>query len=70
MTEKNIFAYKHFLSLSISDFRLKIGPPPFPSNLPLKVEVLSNPPFFENLGGGSTPTQQMLPYVTLPIEFN
>ena len=52
MTEKNIFAYKLFLSLNISDFNLffmeKLQPSPlenviplFPSNPPLKVEVLS-----------------------------
>ena len=29
--------------------------PPFFSNLPLKVKVLSSPPLFENLVGGSTP---------------
>ena len=50
MTEKNIFVYKHFLSLNISDFSLiffcKTANPPeksyplFSSNLPLKVEVL------------------------------
>ena len=27
----------------------------FPSNPPLKTEVLSSPPLFENLVGGSTP---------------
>ena len=30
------------------------GHPHFPSNLPVKVEILSSPPLFENLGG-STP---------------
>ena len=29
--------------------------PLFPSNLPLKLKVLSSPPLFENLVGGSTP---------------
>ena len=64
MTEKNIFAHKHFLSLNISDFNLffmwKLQTPPqkkvtplFPSNLPLKAEVLSSP-LFENLVGVST----------------
>ena len=57
MTEKNIFAYKLLLSLNMSDsdlfFMWKLQPPPpekshliFPSNPPLKVEVLSNPPPF------------------------
>ena len=54
MTEKIFFAYKLFLSLSISDLNLffmwKLQPSPlkkvtllFPSNTPLKVEVLSSP---------------------------
>ena len=30
----------------------------FPSNPPLKIETLLNLPPFENLGGGSTPSQQ------------
>ena len=56
MTEKNIFAHKHFLSLNISDFifYVKIAncppekkSPLFPSNLPLKAEVLSSPPFWK-----------------------
>ena len=71
MTEKNIFAYKLFLSLNISNFNfffffgggvkiattpLKKVTPLFPSNPPIKVEVLSSPhPYFENLVGGSIP---------------
>ena len=57
MTEKNIFDYKLFFSLNISDFNfyVKIAPRPplekviplFPSNPLLKVEVLSNPPFLK-----------------------
>ena len=57
MTEKNIFAYKLFLSSNISDFNyfffVELAAPPkkshllFPSNLPLKVEVLSSPPFLK-----------------------
>ena len=57
MTEKNIFAYKLFLSLNISDcnlfFMWKLQPPLkkvaplFPSNPPLKVEVLSSSPFLK-----------------------
>ena len=57
MTEKNIFAYKLFLSLNISDFNLffvwklqlplKKGTSLFPSNPPLKVEILSNFPFWK-----------------------
>ena len=55
MTEKNIFAYKLFLSINISDFNLFLcencNPPRkihplFPSNPPLKVEVLSSLPHF------------------------
>ena len=59
MGEKNVFAYKPFLPLNISDFNFlcengKPPPPPpfpekrhplFPSNLPLKVEALSSPKF-------------------------
>ena len=59
ITEKNIFAYKLFLSLNISDFNLfiiwQLQPPSpekshplVPSNPPLKIEVLSSrPPFFK-----------------------
>ena len=56
MTVKNIFAYKLFLSLNISYFNflyVKIATPPekshplFPSNPPLKAEVLSSPPFLK-----------------------
>ena len=58
ITKKNIFAYKLFLSLDISDFNLLCDncTPPLPlkkltplilSNHPLKVEVLSNHPFFK-----------------------
>ena len=58
MTEENIFAYKLYLSLNISDFNLffmwKLQPPPpeksyplFPNNPPLKVEVLSSPLFLK-----------------------
>ena len=57
MTEKNIFAYKLFLSLNISDFNIffmwKLKPP-WKKSPPLKVEVLSAPSLFENLIGGST----------------
>ena len=42
MTEKNIFAYKLFLSLNVSDFNLFLCEN---CNPPLKVEVLSRPPF-------------------------
>ena len=60
MTEKNVFAYKLFLSLNISDFNLfftwklhtplpsppsEKSHPSLPQQLPLKVEVLSNPTF-------------------------
>ena len=57
MTEENIFAYK-LLSLNISDFNFSFcencNPLPlkkvtdlFPSNPPLKVEVLSSPSFLK-----------------------
>ena len=57
MAEKNIFVYKHFLSLIISDFSLfffaKIATFPEKSyspifqQPPLKIEVLSNLPFLK-----------------------
>ena len=57
MTEKDIFVYKLFLSLNISDFNLLLcescNHPPekvtilFPSNLPLKVEVLLSSHFLK-----------------------
>ena len=64
MTEKNIFACKLFLPSNISDFSffiffVKIATSPeksYPSLFqqpPLKVEVLSSHPFFENLVGCS-----------------
>ena len=56
MTEKNIFAYQLFLS-DFNFFCVKIATPPplkkekshplFPSNPPLKDEVLSKPPFLK-----------------------
>ena len=59
MTKKNIFVYKRFLLLNILDFSwflCKSCNPPekshplFPSNPPLKIEILSSPPLlFENL---------------------
>ena len=64
MAEKNIFAYKLFLSLNISDFNLffyvKIATPlkkrkkspPFP---PFSQSCQAPPTLFENLVGGSTP---------------
>ena len=68
ITQKIVFAYKLFLSLNISDFNLLCDhctlpsekvTPHFPSNPPLKVEVLSSPPFFKIWFRGSTP----LPYL-------
>ena len=67
MTEKNIFVYKLFLLLNISDFILffmyKLQPPEkshplFPINPPLKIEILSTPPppflkIAERWGGGA-----------------
>ena len=69
MTEKNIFPYKLFSLLNISDYNLfffvKIAMPPekshpfFPRNSHIKVEVLSSPLLlFENLAGGSNPQQK------------
>ena len=66
ITEKNIFAYKLFLSLNISDFNSFLcencTPPekshPPPSNLPSKSwGPVKPPPLFKNLVGGSTPLQ-------------
>ena len=66
MTEKNIFAYKLFLSLDISDFNLffmwKLDPsekshPLFPSNPLLRVEFLLSPPFWK-FGWRFNPPQQ------------
>ena len=65
MKEKNIFVYKPFLALNISDLSLyfcKNCKPPgkrhhlFRSSPLLKIEILSSTPLFENLGGGSAPT--------------
>ena len=58
MTEKNIFAYKLFLSLNISDFNyfyVKIATPPLKKVTPSKSWGPVKPPLFENLVGGSTP---------------
>ena len=61
MTEKNF--YKLFLSLDKSDFSFFLckncnppekGHPLFPNNPPLKLEVLSTNPLFENLVVGLT----------------
>ena len=48
MIEKNIFAYKIFLLLNISDFIFYVtiaSHPPWKKSPPQKLEVLSNPPF-------------------------
>ena len=57
MTEKNIFVYKPFLTLNVQILiyflRENCNPPPekghplFPSNSPLKFEVLSSPNFWK-----------------------
>ena len=57
MIEKNIFVCKLFLSLNIPDFILffvktatsspEKSHPLFPSNLPLKIEILSSHPFLK-----------------------
>ena len=67
MTEKNIFAYKLFLLLNISDFNLlflwklqspwKKSPPYFPAT-PSKRKSRSCQAVFENLVEGSTPHAQ------------
>ena len=83
MTEKKFFAYKLFLSLNISDFNLFLcencnapSPPAtqlFPSNPPLKVEVLSSPPYWKfgwRLNplqkGGGCPLWYSPPLITAP----
>ena len=63
MTEQRIFVYKLFSLLSITDFSLFFieklqSHPLFLGNPPLKTEVLSCPPLFEDLVGGSTHLQQ------------
>ena len=67
MTEKIIFAYKLFLSLNISDFSsifyVKTATPPekgyplFPSNPPLKIEILQALPF-QRFGQRLNPSPQ------------
>ena len=63
MTEQRILVYKLFLSINIPDFRFFVQTlePPlpaekvtslFPSNPPVKTDVLSSS-LFENLVGGS-----------------
>ena len=52
MAENNIFVYRLFLSLNISDFSFKNSNPlkkntPFRSNPPLKIEVLVNSHFLK-----------------------
>ena len=63
MTEKNIFAYKLFLSLNISDFNLlfceNCNPrlkkvTPLSQQPPSKIRGPFKHPLFENLVGGST----------------
>ena len=55
MTEKNIFAYKPFFSLNISDFKLqypvKKVTPSFPATPSNSRDPVKFPPFF----GNSTP---------------
>ena len=59
MTEKDVFAYKLFLSLNVSDFNLYLcenfnPPSPWKSHPLLKVDVLPSTPLFKNLVGGWT----------------
>ena len=57
MTEKNIFAYKLFLSLNISDFNLfyvEIATP-LKKVTPLEMLRSFQAPLFANLVGGPTP---------------
>ena len=65
MTEKTFLFINFFLSLNVSDFSLFLckncnplekSHRPLTQQPPLKIEVLSSPPIFENLVGGSTPT--------------
>ena len=66
MTHKNIFVYKLFLSLNISDFSLFLckncnAPPPLKKITLSKQSSSKNgdtvrAPLFENFLGGSTPT--------------
>ena len=62
MTEKNIFAYKIFLSLNISDsIFVKIAtppPPPMKKATPSKSWGPTKSPLFENLIRGSTPSRK------------
>ena len=67
MTEKNNFLHEFFVVIKYFRFQfifyVKLHHPSspekshllFPTKLPLKVEVLSRPPLFETLVGGSTP---------------
>ena len=52
MTEKNIFVYKSFSLFFMQKLQplLKKVTSLFPSNPPLKIEILSCPPFFEEFG--------------------
>ena len=80
MTKKNIFVYK-LLLLNISDFSLfsmwkrttmKKVTLIFPSNLPLKIEILSSPHFLKKLVGGSTPPAKIggVHYANIIQEFH
>ena len=63
-TEQRILFYKLFLSLNFADFSLffveklqlptvpEKSQPPLSKQPPLKTEVLSSPPLFENVVGG------------------
>ena len=80
MTKKNIFTYKLFFSLNISDFNyvaIALPPssppeksrPPLFQQPPLKVEVLSSPsPFFKNLVGCSTPPAERGEYTLFDFD--
>ena len=67
MTEKNIFIYKLFLSLNISNLSSflcknynlpKKAHPLFPSNLPLKIQVMLSPPFWKLSRRFNLPTER------------
>ena len=57
MTEKNIFAYKLFLSLNISDFNLlliwKLQPPSSQKSHPLLTSCQAPPPILKICLGGA-----------------
>ena len=84
MANKNIFVYKFFLLLNISDFGLFFwwklqAPPPlssrkihplFPSNAPLKIKILWSPPLLEHLVGGSISMNELYLNLKMMTQFH